>query len=407
MRTYTENICRELAGKVRDVLAKSGITIGPGVVEWNLESMIEEGMRSSGRNFILRNLFEPTDEDFQKIIRMNDGLRERFAMAWDQMVKMKHQIDSDRKTGKLDISGYELEVQFRLCYNYDEAGIPTANGAMLKKYSDATYMFPMMELRDEISELRDFERDILSNDDPKLSFSIEWLDYPELKNHFIYMYMHHIFQDSDTFCPMDIRYIRPEDLEWQITVNFEHFSKPLFSAPEEETNLPVTEHIKRYPWDYLCDFGDGKDYSDGIYDFIYYVAGALSADTEKKATLTHNRKKILIRGFGSDRIIRQMLDYCEHPFTITKDSDFFYNVGSNEPVMFLVVNMLSSYFKLEVYKDCKATQYIFKDGVLQSQSSFPAEEENGASVEYVYNPKYFSILCKYDSEILKRVRKKL
>jgi hypothetical protein len=39
------------------------------------------------------------------------------------------------------------------------------------------------------------------------------------------MFMHHIFQDAKTFCPADIPFLRPEDLKWQITVQYEFFNK--------------------------------------------------------------------------------------------------------------------------------------------------------------------------------------
>ena len=70
-----------------------------------------------------------------------------------------------------------------------------------------------------------FDVGFLHEYEPDLSWNIENLDLPGLENHHIYMFMHHIFQDANTFCPADIPFLKPEDLQWQITVQYEFFNK--------------------------------------------------------------------------------------------------------------------------------------------------------------------------------------
>ncbi len=41
--------------------------------------------------------FNPTPENIQKILEMNDGLYKRFRMVYDDLVAMKAKVDSDIK----------------------------------------------------------------------------------------------------------------------------------------------------------------------------------------------------------------------------------------------------------------------------------------------------------------------
>lgn len=187
-------------------------------LEWQLSHQY------SDRYHKLMQNFHPDAEMFRKIIEMNDGLHDRFKMAYDQVVEMKKNIDEDIKRGRLNITGYSIYVDYFFGYCCED-GIPTADEYTLMNLSDGTdIFFPRIEVNSEDEKIPDFEKDIL-NYDPELNWSIEKLDYPQLKNHYIYMFMHHIFDDADTFCPADIQYLKPEHLEWQIVVEYEHFKK--------------------------------------------------------------------------------------------------------------------------------------------------------------------------------------
>ncbi len=259
-RYYKRYFSDETTEKIKEVLAGAGIDICNDAVESELYRMIQDGTKYSERCFTLQRMFKPTDEDFQRIIRMNDVLHERFTEAWNQMLEMKRQLDSDMQEGRLDISGYFMRAEFYFCYNYSQLGVPTADGESLMRFSDAAdIMFPQMELTRD-SKIPDLEKDILCYN-PEKSWNVGWFDYPQLKGHYLYKYMHSLFEESLAFCPMDIRYIKPEDLEWQIDVDYEYYSKEQHKVdPKYKTNLPVTEHIKTYPWNYIPFYGHGYDY---------------------------------------------------------------------------------------------------------------------------------------------------
>ena len=85
------------------------------------EKRIEQVMR----NFVL------TPEVVKKIIELNDGLYERFKMAYEDMLMMKAMIDEDILSGRLKISGYTIAPEYFFAYDYED-GIPTVSEQMLK-----------------------------------------------------------------------------------------------------------------------------------------------------------------------------------------------------------------------------------------------------------------------------------
>ena len=167
--------------------------------------------------------FTPTPEIIAKIISINDGLYSRFRMAYEDLIMMKRAVDSDIQSGRLSVSGYTIFPEYFFCYDYDN-GIPTADNETLMEMSDETdWSFPSCTLN-KGDEIPDFDSDFLK-DDPKLSWNIEQLNLPGLEKHYIHYFMHNFFQDADTFCLADIPYIKPDDLQWQITVQYEFFNK--------------------------------------------------------------------------------------------------------------------------------------------------------------------------------------
>lgn len=175
------------------------------------------------RVFKLRETSEPKSEDIERIISMNDGLYNRFRMVYDDLLCMKQLIEDDIRSGRLNVSGYKIFPEYFFGYDYED-GIPTADHETLMLMSDETELsFPCCTLTED-DLIPDFDEDFI-NDDPALSWNIEWLDLPGLENHFIHYFMHSLFVDSHTFCPADIPYLKPEDLQWQITVQYEFFNK--------------------------------------------------------------------------------------------------------------------------------------------------------------------------------------
>ena len=133
-------------------------------------------------------------------------------------------IDEDIISGRLTVSGYTITPDYFFAYDH-ERGIPTASAQMLMELSDeTTILMPSLTLSQDNISLPDFDTDFLG-EDQKLNWNIENLDLPGLENHHIYMFMHHIFQDAGAFCIADIPYLKPEDLQWQIIVEYEFFNK--------------------------------------------------------------------------------------------------------------------------------------------------------------------------------------
>ena len=169
--------------------------------------------------------FVPTPEVIESIIAMNDGLYERFRMAFEDLLKMKTLVDIEIKFGRLGVSGYEMYPEYFFAYERAD-GIPTADYVMLQELSDETrYLMPSLTLDESKLERElDFETAFLDNDLFE-NWNMEWFDLPGLENHQIHYFMHQMFQDANTFCPADIPYLKPEDLKWQITIQYEFFNR--------------------------------------------------------------------------------------------------------------------------------------------------------------------------------------
>ena len=172
---------------------------------------------------VMKN-FVASPEVIEKIISLNDGLYKRFRMAYEDMLRMKEMINEDILSGRLKVSGYTITPEYFFAYDYDN-GIPTVSEQMLMELSDETAgIMPSFSLYQGSYYVPDFDTAFLG-EDPKLSWNIEDLNLPGLENHHIYMFMHHIFQNAGTFCVADIPYLKPEDLQWQINVEYEFFTR--------------------------------------------------------------------------------------------------------------------------------------------------------------------------------------
>ena len=96
--------------------------------------------------------FESSIEIISKIIAMNDGLYERFRMAYDDLIFMKRKTDEDICNRRLNVSGYTMFPEYFFGYDYED-GIPTARGELLMEISDESeQLFPSCTLTEEDSE---------------------------------------------------------------------------------------------------------------------------------------------------------------------------------------------------------------------------------------------------------------
>lgn len=92
---------------------------------------------------------------------------------------------------------------------------------IIEMYDKAPFFFPHLGLREdsEIPSVLDF----LSIG--KKNWNIESLALTDLDTHYIYYFMRSLFVDSHVFCVADIPHLKPEDLTWQITVQYEQFDR--------------------------------------------------------------------------------------------------------------------------------------------------------------------------------------
>lgn len=168
--------------------------------------------------------FVPTPDVIESIIALNDGLCKRFRMAYDDLMMTKRFVDDEIRNGRLPVSGYEVFPEYFFGCDREE-GIPTAaDGSLFMDLGSETcsMLMPSLELNATIVDV-DFDSFLGRLED--LNWNIESLDLPGLEKHHIHYFMHWMFNDAGTFCPADIPYLRPEDLAWQITVQFEFFNK--------------------------------------------------------------------------------------------------------------------------------------------------------------------------------------
>lgn len=173
--------------------------------------------------------FHPTEEVVSKIVEFNDGLFGRFKLLYEDVMEIRNTVEELREKGKPSFSGYEIFPEFFFCYDYEEEGIPTVNGDVLMDLSDATpsWAFPTIQVSDLNSRpyesFDEWALCAMSLGDERLNWNIEDLDLPGLEKHHLYYFMHSLFVDSGTFCVADIPYLKPEDLQWQVVVQFEKF----------------------------------------------------------------------------------------------------------------------------------------------------------------------------------------
>ena len=170
--------------------------------------------------------FVPTPDVIESIIALNDGLYNRFRMVYEDLIEVEKMVHSDMESGRLKISGYEIFPEYFFAYDKEE-GIPTADHEMLMDLSDETgYLMPSLTLyHDRWSVCRPKFEESSFCDDLGVSWNIENLNLPGLEDHQIHFFMHRLFCDANTFCPADIPFLKPKDLQWQITVQYEFFNK--------------------------------------------------------------------------------------------------------------------------------------------------------------------------------------
>jgi topoisomerase IV subunit B len=160
-------------------------------------------------------------------------------------------------------------------------------------------------------------------------------------------------------------------------------------------SLDWKEHIRLRPGMYIGKLGDGSAADDGIYVLIKEVIdNCIDEHTMgygKHVDVTLTQKTVTIRDYGRGIPLGKVVDVVSKINTGAKyDSKAFQKSVGLNGVGTKAVNALSSYFKVESFREGKAKVAEFERGVLtQEFKETKTTEENGTLVTFIPDEKIF------------------
>ena len=160
-------------------------------------------------------------------------------------------------------------------------------------------------------------------------------------------------------------------------------------------SLDWKEHIRLRPGMYIGKLGDGSAADDGIYVLIKEVIdNCIDEHTMgygKHVDITLSQKTVTIRDYGRGIPLGKVVDVVSKINTGAKyDSKAFQKSVGLNGVGTKAVNALSSFFKVESFREGKAKVAEFERGVLtQEFKETKTTEENGTLVTFVPDEKIF------------------
>ncbi len=160
-------------------------------------------------------------------------------------------------------------------------------------------------------------------------------------------------------------------------------------------SLDWKEHIRLRPGMYIGKLGDGAAPDDGIYVLIKEVIdNCIDEHTMgfgKHVDLTLSQKTVTIRDYGRGIPLGKVVDVVSKINTGAKyDSKAFQKSVGLNGVGTKAVNALSSYFKVESFREGRAKVAEFERGVLTNEHKETATtEENGTLVTFIPDEKIF------------------
>ena len=189
-------------------------------------------------------------------------------------------------------------------------------------------------------------------------------------------------------------------------------------ANEEDNSLPLSnstnytddsivhledmEHIRLRPGMYIGKLGDGSAHDDGIYVLIKEVIdNAIDEFTSGfgrriEMTINFAERKVSIRDYGRGIPLGKMVDAVSKLNTGAKyDSKIFQKSVGLNGVGTKAVNALSSWFRVQSFRDGKTRNAEFCEGKLISDSGLidytpqDAFETSGTLVEFIPDSKLF------------------
>ncbi len=159
--------------------------------------------------------------------------------------------------------------------------------------------------------------------------------------------------------------------------------------------LDWKEHIRLRPGMYIGKLGDGSSQDDGIYILIKEVfdnaIDEYMMGHGKQIDLIIENGKVYIRDFGRGIPLGKMVDAVSKMNTGGKyDSKAFKKSVGLNGVGTKAVNALSSYFKVQAFRDGKTRVAEFQTGELTSESKqLKTDQPNGTMVEFIPDESVF------------------
>lgn len=169
---------------------------------------------------------------------------------------------------------------------------------------------------------------------------------------------------------------------------------------ESIVHLEDMEHIRLRPGMYIGKLGDGSSHDDGIYVLIKEVIDnsidEFTSGYGKKIEVKINfgERRVSIRDYGRGIPLGKLVEAVSKLNTGAKyDSKVFQKSVGLNGVGTKAVNALSSYFKVQSFREGKTRWAEFNDGKLVSDSGITAwagaAVETGTLVEFVPDSKLF------------------
>lgn len=153
-------------------------------------------------------------------------------------------------------------------------------------------------------------------------------------------------------------------------------------------SLDWREHIRLRPGMYIGKLGDGSSKDDGIYVLVKEVVDNCIDEHMmgygKTIDVKITDSKVVIRDYGRGIPLGKVVDVVSKINTGAKyDSGAFQKSVGLNGVGSKAVNALSSYFKVQAFREGQTKIAEFKKGILVSESRLgKSEERNGTFVEF-------------------------
>ena len=163
-------------------------------------------------------------------------------------------------------------------------------------------------------------------------------------------------------------------------------------------HLEDMEHIRLRPGMYIGKLGDGSSHDDGIYVLIKEVIDnsidEFTSGFGKKIEVKINfsDRRVSIRDYGRGIPLGKLVEAVSKLNTGAKyDSKVFQKSVGLNGVGTKAVNALSSYFRVQAFRDGKTRWAEFADGKLTNDSGIVADKspDTGTLVEFVPDSKLF------------------